>query len=122
MRLLNHILQFYFTFLQENVHPLQGGYFRRKLRRQRRAGLPRENPLVFYVRRVREVLATHLKLAAFYLYLHRIRRRVERDPRPYTDAALAPIDSARPPTRRERNRSSALRHSGEMWRGAGYCP
>ena len=80
VRLLNHILQFYFTFLQENVHPLQGGYFRRKLRRERRAGLPRENPLVFYVRRVREVLATHVKLAAFYLYLHRIRRRVERDP------------------------------------------
>ncbi len=24
VRLLNHILQFYFTFLQENVHPLQG--------------------------------------------------------------------------------------------------
>ena len=92
VRLLNHILQFYFTFLQENVHPLQGGYFRRKLRRERRAGLPRENPLVFYVRRVREVLATHIKLAAFYLYLHRIRRKVERDPRPYSDAALAPID------------------------------
>jgi hypothetical protein len=88
VRLLNHILQFYFTFLQENVHPLQGGYFRRKLRRERRAGLPRENPLVFYLRRVREVLATHVKLAAFYLYLHRIRRRVERDANPYTDAAL----------------------------------
>jgi hypothetical protein len=92
VRLLNHILQFYFTFLQENVHPLQGGYFRRKLRRERRAGLPRENPLVFYARRVREVLATHVMLAAFYLYLHRIRRRVERDPSPYNDAALAPID------------------------------
>jgi hypothetical protein len=92
VRLLNHILQFYFTFLQENVHPLQGGYFRRKLRRERRAGLPRENPLVFYPRRFREVLATHVKLAAFYLYLHRIRRRVERDPRPYTDPALTPID------------------------------
>jgi len=91
VRLLNHILQFYFTFLQENVHPLQGGYFRRKLRRQRRAGLPRANPVVFYPRRFREVLATHVKLAAFYLYLHRIRRRVERDPRLYTDPALAPI-------------------------------
>ena len=96
VRLLNHILQFYFTFLQENVHPLQGGYFRRKLRRERRAGLPRENPLVFYVRRIREVLATHVKLASFYLYLHRIRRRVERDLRPYTDAALAPIDGEQP--------------------------
>ncbi|MGA7865024.1 MAG: hypothetical protein WCA23_13720, partial [Stellaceae bacterium] len=92
VRLLNHILQFYFTFIQENVHPLQGGYFRRKLRRERRAGLPRENPLVFYPRRVREVLETHIKLAAFYLYLHRIRRRVERDPAPYIDRALAPIN------------------------------
>ena len=93
VRLLNHILQFYFTFIQEKVHPLQGGYFRRKLRRQRRAGLPRENPLVFYPRRVREVFETHTKLAAFYLHLHRIRRRVERDPSSYSDAALMPIDS-----------------------------
>jgi len=101
VRLLNHILQFYFTFLQENVHPLQGGYLRRKLRRQRRAGLPRENPLVFYPRRVREVITTHAKLAAFYLYLHRIRRRVERDPSPYTDSALAPIEGEPVPTHRK---------------------
>jgi len=105
VRLLNHILQFYFTFLQEKVHPLQGGYFRRKLRRQRRAGLPHENPLVFYPRRVREVVATHAKLAAFYLQLHRIRRRVERDTRPYSDLALAPIGSEQrisPASRREK--------------------
>jgi hypothetical protein len=96
VRLLNHILQFYFTFIQENVHPLQGGYFRRKLRCQRRAGLPRENPFFFYPRRVREVVESHAKLAAFYLYLHRIRRRVERDPRPYTDRALAALESEQP--------------------------
>jgi radical SAM superfamily enzyme YgiQ (UPF0313 family) len=101
VRLLNHILQFYFTFIQENVHPLQGGYFRRKVRRSRRSTLPRENPLVFYLRRVREIIETHAKLAAFYLYLHRIRRRVERDERPYTDPALAPIADAVPPLRRE---------------------
>ena len=99
MRLLNHILQFYFTFLQENVHPLQGGYFRRKLRRERRAGLPREAPLPFYVKRAREVFETHIKLGAFYLYLHRIRRRVERDPCAYTDPALAPIDGELFPSR-----------------------
>ena len=67
VRLLNHILQFYFTFIQENVHPLQGGYFRRKVRRHRRSGMPRENPVVFYPRRVGEVVATHARLAAFYL-------------------------------------------------------
>ena len=91
VRLLNHILQFYFTFIQENVHPLQGGYFRRKVRRHRRSGMPHENPLVFYPRRVGEVVATHARLAAFYLRLHKIRRQVERDPRPYTDPALTPI-------------------------------
>jgi len=101
-RFLNHILQFYFTFLQENVHPLQGEYLRRKLRRERRAGLPREAPLPFYARRVREVITTNAKLAAFYLYLHRIRRRVERDPRPYTDPALKPIDEPVPMCRKEK--------------------
>jgi hypothetical protein len=90
VRLLNHILQFYFTFIQEQVHPLQGGYFRRKVRRSRRSGLARENPLFFYPRRLREIIATHTKLAAFYFYLHKIRRRVERDPRPYIDPALTP--------------------------------
>ena len=34
----------------EGVHPLEGGVFRLKFRRDRRAGLPRESPLVFYPR------------------------------------------------------------------------
>jgi len=111
VRLLNHILQFYFTFIQENVHPLQGGYFRRKLRRQRRSALPRENPLVFYPRRVREVFETHVKLAGFYLYLHRIRRRVERDLNPYTDLALTALDDEQPSV-------SALRRGKKAIAGA----
>jgi hypothetical protein len=88
VRLVNHVLQFYFTFRQEKVHPLQGGFFRRKLRRQRRSGLKRENPLVFYPRRVWEVADTHVRLAAYYWFLHRTRKRVERDTRPYSDQAL----------------------------------
>jgi radical SAM superfamily enzyme YgiQ (UPF0313 family) len=105
VRLLNHIVQFYFTVAQERVHPLQGGYFRRKLRRQRRAGLPRENPFVFYPRRAAAVVETHLRLARYYLHLHRIRRRVEREETPYTDLALTPLaaePSAVPPPRRGR--------------------
>jgi hypothetical protein len=78
----------HFTFRQEKVHPLQGGFFRRKIRSQRRSGLKRENPLVFYPRRVWEVADTHVRLAAFYVHLHRIRRRVERDSAPYRDPAL----------------------------------
>jgi hypothetical protein len=87
--------------MRENVHPLQGGYFRRKVRRSRRCGLPLENTLIFYSRRLREIVETHAKLAAFYLYLHRIRRRVERDDRPYTDEALIPAAEAPPLPRRE---------------------
>jgi hypothetical protein len=101
VRLLNHVVQFYFTVAEERVHPLQGGYFRRKLRRQRRAGLPREAPLTFYPRRVCEVVGTQLRLARFYLRLRRIRRRVERDHEPYTDLALTPaVADPRPAPRR----------------------
>jgi hypothetical protein len=96
VRLVNHVLQFYFTFRQEKVHPLQGGFVRRKVRSQRRAGLPRESPLVFYPRRLWEVADTHVRLAAFYLYLHRLRKKVERDPLPYSDPALIPIEPERP--------------------------
>ena len=92
VRLVNHVLQFYFTFRQEKVHPLQGGFFRRKLRRQRRSGLPRENPLMFYPRRLWEIADTHVRLAAFYWFLHRIRKKVERDKLPYSDPALLPIE------------------------------
>src|SRR5713226_4170514 len=92
VRLVNHVLQFYFTFRQEKVHPLQGGFFRRKLRSQRRTGLPRENPLLFYPRRVWEVVDTHVRLVAFYLFLHRIRKKVERDSAPYSDPALRPVE------------------------------
>ena len=94
VRLVNHVLQFYFTFRQEKVHPLQGGFFRRKRRSQRRSGLPRENPLLFYPRRVWEIVDTHARMIAFYLFLHRIRKRVERDPLPYSDPALLPLDAA----------------------------
>lgn len=88
VRLVNHVLQFYFTFRQEKVHPLQGGFFRRKLRRQRRPGLPIESPLAFYPRRAWEVAATHVNLVRYYLFLHRLRKKVERDTAPYIDRAL----------------------------------
>jgi hypothetical protein len=92
VRLVNHVMQFYFTFMQEKVHPLQGGFFRRKVRTQRRAGLPLENPLVFYPRRLAEIVTTHVRLVRYYLFLHRIRKMVERDPVPYTDRALIAVD------------------------------
>jgi hypothetical protein len=93
VRLVNHVLQFYFTFMQEKVHPLQGGFFRRKVRTQRRPGLPLENPLVFYARRLAEIVTTHVRLVRYYLFLHRLRKKVERDATPYIDRALVPVDT-----------------------------
>jgi hypothetical protein len=42
----------------EGMHPLQFGFVRRKVRTQRRYGMPWENPLVFYPRRVIEIALT----------------------------------------------------------------
>jgi hypothetical protein len=107
VRLVNHVLQFYFTFRQEKVHPLQGGFMRRKIRTQRRSGLPRENPLLFYPRRLWEFADTHVKLVAFYLFLHRVRKRVERDSAPYTDPALSPPEPTPEPASSPRERTAA---------------
>jgi pyruvate-formate lyase-activating enzyme len=76
----------------EGVHPLQFGYARRKLRTQRRHGLPIENPLIFYPRRAAEFIT----VAAQWLTLLRryrvIMKRVLADPAAsaYTDEALRP--------------------------------
>ena len=95
-RLVYHVAQFYGTMLFENVHPLEGGYFRRKIRTQRRSGLPRENSLVFYPRRVWETLRTYAPLPSFVWRLLRMRARVLRDPnmKRYTDSALQRVGTA----------------------------
>jgi radical SAM superfamily enzyme YgiQ (UPF0313 family) len=87
------IIWFFGCVQIENIHPLEGGWLRRKRRRQRRPTLARENPLVFYPRRCWEVLDTHLRLARLVWTYARIRRRVKSDPGrlDYTDLALAPV-------------------------------
>ena len=47
---LTTLLWFKLVSAYEGVHPLEGGAFRRKFRRDRRNGLPRENPFLFYSR------------------------------------------------------------------------
>ena len=47
---LTTILWFYLMIKFEGVHPLEGGAFRMKFRRDRRFGMARENPLIFYPR------------------------------------------------------------------------
>jgi hypothetical protein len=47
---LSTLLWFKLVSSYEGVHPLEGGAFRLKFRRDRRNGMPRENPLAFYPR------------------------------------------------------------------------
>jgi len=92
-RLMYHVVQFHGTMIYEDVHPLQGGYFRRKVRTQRRHGMPIEHPLLFYPRRLWEIVRTYVPWLYFGWKVARVRRRVLRDPemRNYTDPALQPI-------------------------------
>jgi hypothetical protein len=79
----------------EGVHPLEGGYFRLKFRKDRRNGLPIENPLVFYPRYVWEVISKHWAYVSAVWRVHRIYRRVKAAPgrRTYSDVAIAPISA-----------------------------
>ena len=54
---LTTLLWFKLVSAYEGVHPLEGGALRLKFRRDRRLGLPRENPLLFYPRYVGETVA-----------------------------------------------------------------
>ncbi len=77
----------------ENLHPLQWGIFRIKHRRDRRSGLPIENPIVFYARYAAEVARKATKLAMSWRALKRIVKKIEADPdaKSYTDEALTAV-------------------------------
>jgi len=77
----------------EGIHPLEGGIFRRKVRTTRRSGLPIESPLIFYSRRLWEILWSNVQWGMLYLRFRRIANRVKSDPkrREYTDLAITPV-------------------------------
>jgi hypothetical protein len=94
-RVARAILCYYGSYRFEKVHPLQCGIIRRKVRTTRRPGLPRENPLIFYPRRVWEFFRTYASIGGYHLWLERIRKRIERNPKAaaYTDDALSKVTS-----------------------------
>ena len=77
----------------EGIHPLEGGFLRRKVRRNRRSGMKIENPLVFYPKYVLETLVKQARWASLYIRLRIIYKRVKRDPArfEYMDTALEPV-------------------------------
>jgi hypothetical protein len=86
------IFYFYASHAFEGVHPLQSGVFRRKRRSQRRAGSPRESAMVFYPRRVAEILSTYIPALWYLARLELLRWRIRRDPnsKNYSDIAISP--------------------------------
>jgi hypothetical protein len=76
----------------EGVHPLQFGYVRRKIRTERRHGLPILNPLVFYPWRALDFLKVAGKWLKLALRYRRIMKRVVADTKgaQYVDDALRP--------------------------------
>ncbi|MTI16119.1 radical SAM protein [Rhodobacteraceae bacterium RKSG542] len=87
------MMWFYLMVTMEGVHPLEGGYFRVKSRRERRRGLPLESPWVFYPRYWVETAYKQLRLLTETWRFYRVYQAVRRDPdkRSYMDLALSPV-------------------------------
>ena len=94
---LSTILWFYLMILFEGVHPLEGGALRLKFRRDRRSGLPRENPLVFYTKYWGGTALKVFKYARVYLRCKSMLDRALKaeDRWTYSDLAIAPPQGRR---------------------------
>jgi len=91
------LLWYYAMVALEKIDPLEGGYLRRKYRKDRRPTLPVESPWSFYPRYVLDLLSKHVQLAALVWRYGGFRRHLKRDPnaRNYTDIALTSVDEER---------------------------
>ena len=94
-RIMEIASEFYGCVKFEGVHPLQGGFIRRKVRTERRPSFPVENPLIFYPRRTWEAAFTYSRLIAYAVRVWRLYRRVKREQNeaatPYVDEAMRPL-------------------------------
>ncbi len=87
------LLWFYGCVTIEKIHPLEGGYLRRKVRTDRRPGMAIENPVTFSVKYVVDLVAKHFAIARIVWRMGAVRRSIKRDPqaRQYRDQALTPV-------------------------------
>jgi hypothetical protein len=79
----------------EGVHPLQFGFVRRKIRTQRRHGMPVVNPLVFYPWRVVDFFTVGFRWWRLIRRYRAIMKRILAEPgaETYIDDALRPVTS-----------------------------
>jgi hypothetical protein len=85
----------------EKIHPLEGGFLRLKFRRDRRPGLSIEPAWLFYPGYLAETLGKQIRWISLYTRLHRMYRRIKRDPlrEEYMDLALTPVSDDETETR-----------------------
>jgi radical SAM superfamily enzyme YgiQ (UPF0313 family) len=91
---MTFLLLWYYTCVRlEKIDPLEGGYLRRKYRKDRRPTLPVESPFIFYPRYLADLVMKHVTLAGLVWRYGKLRRQLKRDPnaRHYTDLALTPV-------------------------------
>ena len=92
-KMLFLLLWFYGCVTVEKIHPLEGGYLRRKVRRDRRPGLAIETPLTFYPRYAADLVRKHVAVLRLWWRMNKVRKSIKADPqrRAYTDLALTPV-------------------------------
>jgi radical SAM superfamily enzyme YgiQ (UPF0313 family) len=92
-KMLSMLLSFWSLSLVERTHPLEGGYLRRKVRTERRPGMPIVPAWRFWPGFAVDLAAKHLQMAAMAARLLLVRRSLKRDPaaRDYRDLALTPV-------------------------------
>ena len=77
----------------EHIHPLEGGFLRRRARRDRRPGLPIEPAWSFYPKYFAEIAGKLVQWTSLYFRLRRIYLRIKGDPQRYryTDPAMTAV-------------------------------
>ena len=91
---LNEVAEFVHAVRNEGVHPLESGLVRRKYRRDRRPGLPRENPVLFYPRYWAQTVRNLARLGWAVWQADRVQKRIFADPdrHAYRDLATTPAE------------------------------
>jgi hypothetical protein len=97
-KMANMLVSFWSLSLVERIHPLEGGYGRRKLRCDRRPGLPVVPVWRFWPVHVATTLVRMGRIALMTARLLHLRHRLKRDPQAvlYRDLALTPVSDDSP--------------------------
>ena len=86
---LSMIKWFFLAITCEGVHPLEAGVFRFKFRRDRRHGMPLENPVRFYARYAGELVGKLWTILRFHVRCRKILGEVLNAPDRWTYADVA---------------------------------